>query len=543
MIDSMRKQAVIYCRVSSSKQTKVGDGLVSQETRCRDFARMKGYEVAKVFQDDVSGSLVARPGMTAMLAWLAKRRKIGAVVIIDDVSRLARGLEAHIELRASIAKAGGMLESPSIEFGEDSDAMLVENLLASVSQHQRQKNGEQTRNRMLSRVQNGYWPFQAPVGMKHVRASGRGMLLTRDEPVASVVQEALEGFATSRFETQAEVMRFLQDHPLFPKDSRGIVRHQRVVIMLRSTVYAGYVEAKKWGVSLRPGQHKGLISFETWQRIQDRMNGKSYAPRRRNLNADFPLRGHVACADCNTPLTACWSKGTHNHFPYYLCPKRGCESYGRSIRRATIEGEFEGLLQKVQPSDKLFRVARMMFKDIWDRQLANANTQAKAMGAQMAKVENDIAKLLERIVDASTPSVIAAYEERIGKLEAEKHLIRERIAKAGRPASRFDDALRTALDFLANPWNLWSSGGLEQRRAVLKLVFGGRLVYARNSGFRTTELSLPFKVLDDLAMGENRMARPKRFELLTPRFVVWCSIQLSYGRAPGRFNGQGYRRP
>ena len=25
------------------------------------------------------------------------------------------------------------------------------------------------------------------------------------------------------------------------------------------------------------------------------------------------------------------------------------------------------------------------------------------------------------------------------------------------------------------------------------------------------------------------LARPKRFELLTPRFVVWCSIQLSYG--------------
>jgi hypothetical protein len=30
------------------------------------------------------------------------------------------------------------------------------------------------------------------------------------------------------------------------------------------------------------------------------------------------------------------------------------------------------------------------------------------------------------------------------------------------------------------------------------------------------------------------MAHPKRFELLTPRFVVWCSIQLSYGCArPG----------
>src|ERR1035441_1722463 len=29
---------------------------------------------------------------------------------------------------------------------------------------------------------------------------------------------------------------------------------------------------------------------------------------------------------------------------------------------------------------------------------------------------------------------------------------------------------------------------------------------------------------------QKEMARPKRFELLTPRFVVWCSIQLSYGR-------------
>jgi hypothetical protein len=32
------------------------------------------------------------------------------------------------------------------------------------------------------------------------------------------------------------------------------------------------------------------------------------------------------------------------------------------------------------------------------------------------------------------------------------------------------------------------------------------------------------------------MARPKRFELLTPRFVVWCSIQLSYGRGLHREN-------
>lgn len=44
--------------------------------------------------------------------------------------------------------------------------MLVENLPASVSQHQRQKNGEQTRNRMRARVGAGYRCLKAPVGIR-----------------------------------------------------------------------------------------------------------------------------------------------------------------------------------------------------------------------------------------------------------------------------------------------------------------------------------------------------------------------------------------
>jgi DNA invertase Pin-like site-specific DNA recombinase len=165
-------QAVIYGRVSSIKQTTVGEGLRSQETRCREFARMKGYEVVAVFSDDVSGSLVERPGMKSMLAFLRKRRASGTVVIIDDISRLARGLQAHIELRQLIENAGGLLQSPSIEFGEDPDSQLVEHLIASVAQHQRQKNAEQTKNRMRSRVMNGYWVFQAPVGYRYAAIKG-----------------------------------------------------------------------------------------------------------------------------------------------------------------------------------------------------------------------------------------------------------------------------------------------------------------------------------------------------------------------------------
>jgi site-specific DNA recombinase len=541
MIGKEQRQAVIYCRVSSIKQTTVGDGLQSQETRCREFARMKGYEVVEVFRDDVSGSLTDRPGMKAMLAFIRKRRAHGPVVIIDDVSRLARGLQAHLEIRGMIANAGGTLESPSIEFGEDPDSILVENLLASVSQHQRQKNGEQTKNRMRARVMNGYWVFQAPTGYKWTRVTGRGKMLTRDEPAASVVQEALKGYASGRFETQADVMRFLQDNPLFPKDSTGSVRHQRVAVLLNQYAYAGYIEAPKWGVSLRPAQHEPLISFQTYQRIQDRLNGIIHAPRRKNVNEDFPLRGYVVCAHCGTALTACWSKGSNARYPYYLCPKRGCESYGKSIRRETLEGEFEELLQTAQPSEKLFRVATRMFRELWDHRVAQAAAQSKALGTQLVKIERHVSQLLERILDATVPSVIAAYENKVRDLEEQRLLIGERIKGGGRPARNFDEALRTALGFLSNPWNIWCSGSLEDRRTVLKLVFADRLRYTRNNGFRTTNLTLPFKVLGALTGAENEMARPKRFELLSgfrsgkigyPLYIVVLSISISRNIAP-----------
>ncbi len=530
MSPSESRQAVIYCRVSSIKQTKAGDGLHSQEIRCREFARMKGYGVLQVFCDDVSGSLIDRPGMKAMLAFIRKKRTGGTVVIIDDVSRLARGLEAHLELRAAIAKAGGVLESPSIEFGDDPDSRLVENLLASVSQHQRQKNGEQTMNRMKARVSNGYAVFAAPMGYEYARVSGRGKMLKPVEPVASIMREALEGFASGRFETQSDMGRFLEAHPLFPKDTNGKLRQNRVPQFLNQPAYAGYVEAPKWGVSLRPGQHEPLISFRTYQRIQERLNGVNRMPKRQNLDEDFPLRGFVLCADCGGALTSCWSTGKAARHPYYLCPRKGCASYGKSIRRADLEGRFEAILHTIQPSEALFRVARRLFKDLWDRRAAEAEGQAKALGAKLARIEKQVGQFLERIVESSVPSVIGAYEEKVRKLEEEKLLLREQMAGAGRSVRGFDETLRTALEFLSNPWNLWGTGQLSDRRTVLKLAFAERLVYSRDDGFRTAQLSLPFKMLSNNCGTENKMARPTGIEPVTPCLEGRCSIQLSYGR-------------
>jgi site-specific DNA recombinase len=93
--------------------------------------------------------------------------------------------------------------------------------------------------------------------------------------------------------------------------------------LLERAVYAGYVDAPKWGVSLRKGHHEPLISFATHERIQARLRGNANAPARKDINEDFPLRGFVLCDDCGEPMTSCWSKGRKKHYPYYLCDTPG----------------------------------------------------------------------------------------------------------------------------------------------------------------------------------------------------------------------------
>ncbi len=536
-----KQNAVVYCRVSDPKQTVNGHGLASQETRCREYAGYNGYTTKEVFHDDMTGGLAERPGIHAMVEFLNSRRDEQWTVIIDDITRWARDVEAHWALRHMVNATGAKLESPTLKFGEDADSIMLENLLATMSQHHRQKNAEQTKNRMRARTQNGYWVFQAPVGYRYKKVRGEGSVLVRDEPAATVITEALEGYASGRFDTQAEVKRFLEAHPCIPKTKAGYIRNQQVKDILTRVVYAGYIEVPNWGVTLREAKHDGFISFETHRKIQNRLQGKAKVPARKDINLDFPLRGFVTCGCCNTPLTAYWAKGRSQRYPYYQCPKKGCEVYGKPIKREMLEQEFADLLQDMKPSRELFELALDLFKHWWDDQENNAAQQAKATRKELTKIETKVEQFMERVVEADSPALITAYEQQITRLEERKAELSESIKKCGRPLHDFDGTFRTAFEFLGNPQKLWHSDRLEERRLVLKMAFADRLPYVRNEGFRTAPIALPFRVLQQLDDPNCKMARHLYLEPLRRPIggAASASPPLSSGRP--RPDGSGRR--
>ena len=523
------RKAVIYARVSTVVQTTKGHGIISQETRCREYAKGKGYEVVEVFADKaVSGSLIDRPGMSEMLAFLDANRDAGSFrVIIDDISRIARSISAHLALREAISATGAVLESPSVEFGEDSDSILVENLLASVSQHQRQKNAEQVRNRMRARMQNGYHTFFAPIGFKYEHVPGRGNMLTRDEPYASIIEEAMNGFASGRFASQAEVARFLESQPGFRKNRFGKVTKEDAKRILTRPLYAGLIQKAEWGIPLQEGQHDGLVSVETFDRIKQRLKETAYAPVRPDVSEAFVLRGSVACGCCGELLTSCFSKSkTGKRHPYYLCFNKACDMHRKSIRRDVIERDFDALLATMQPSRTLFDLLYRMMKKAWDMRLKTAGSMRKALDKEMATLKAQLSKLVDRLVETSSPSVVDALEGRIADLERQQLVLTEKRQNIGKPQGAFEEAFELAGTFLANPHKLWEKGDFTLRKTVLKLAFTRPIPYCRNEGFRTPEMALPFKALGAISGDASQMADRKGFE---PSRRLQTAYSLSRG--------------
>ena len=330
------RKALIYCRVSSRSQEKEGHGLESQETRCRQHAEARGYEVTAVFPDTITGGgdFMDRPGMVALLSFIDAQPGVPFVVIFDDLKRFARDTRFHLELRQSFRSRGATIECLNFKFDDTPEGEFMETLMAAQGTLERKQNGRQVTQKMQARMQNGYWIHDAPIGYRYETVRGRGKMLIPTPPLDRIIREAFEGYAQGRFQSQAEVKRFFESCPDFPRNKHGEIKQQRVTDILTQTVYCGHICSERYGLHWLKGQHEPLISVETFEKVQERRQGTAKAPKRKNIGKDFALRGFACCADCGVPFRSSWAKGRDRYYAYYLCQTSYCRVWCLSDHHA-----------------------------------------------------------------------------------------------------------------------------------------------------------------------------------------------------------------
>ena len=493
-------KALLYCRVSGKKQTRDGSGLHSQEYRCRQYADTKGYSVEAVFPDDVSGGgdFINRPGMVALLAYLDARPDERFVVIFDDLKRYSRETEFYLKLRRTMTERGAVLECLNFEFQDTPEGKFVETISVAAGTLEREQMARQNRQKAQARIEQGFSIRSVPpVGFKYAPYSGGGKILVHDEPHASIIRNALEGFASGQFQTQSEVVRYLESEPEFPKDRPdGTIVQQTVKRMLEQIMYGGYVAMPSWGVSMREAKHEGIVSKETFWRIQERLKQRPVKPARKDTSDDFPLRGAVSCAECGYSLTGGWSKGKYKHYAYYSCHHHGCDQRGKGIPKAKLETCFEEVLQSLQPTRQYLNLIKAMFVRAWNAQAKRLEAATKLHAARAREIEAEIGEVLDKMLEVSNPRALNAFEGRIAELEKKKLIALDKASKKPEPARPFEEMFELALRFLANPYDCWKIGGFEARSLVIRLAFSEPLSYVRDTGCLNTKKSSVFSLLE-----------------------------------------------
>jgi DNA invertase Pin-like site-specific DNA recombinase len=105
-----RQPAVGYVRVSTSKQVEEGGSLEEQRDALAFYAAANGLDLVAVHEDaGVSGARDQdrRPGLAAAIDSI--RTGEARVLLVRDLSRLARGLDLTGYLRVAVQKAGGVV--------------------------------------------------------------------------------------------------------------------------------------------------------------------------------------------------------------------------------------------------------------------------------------------------------------------------------------------------------------------------------------------------------------------------------------------------
>ena len=84
-------------------------------------------------------------------------------------------------------------------------------------------------------------------------------------------------------------------------------------------------------------------------------------------------------------------KGTLGLLSLYVCYHKGCDYYGKSIKRDVLESEFADLLKTMQPSTPVFNVVREMYKDAWESQAASVEQNAVSFKREAENVDKETA--------------------------------------------------------------------------------------------------------------------------------------------------------
>ncbi|NQV13389.1 MAG: recombinase family protein [Parcubacteria group bacterium] len=495
------RQGIVYARVSSKRQETEGSGLQSQEARCVSDLHAIGVPHNMTFSDSYTGGgdFMNRPAMRGLLAYIDAKPHKKFVVIFDDLKRFARDVEFHQGLRKAFRARDVVLRCLNYSFDDTPEGRFAEIIMAGQAELEREQNRRQVIQKQKARLEAGYWSFGSKKGYVMVKKAAHGKLAVPSDTEAQPLKEALEGFSKGTFVRRIDACKYLVEKG-FWKNQKPEKYIDNFTKILKESFYAGYIEYPKWEVERRIGKHEGIISLETFEINQKRLKKEAHNKRvRMDISNDFPLRNLVACDHCGEHLTAAWSKGREKRYPYYICHNKACEYYGKSIRKADIEGKFEEVLKKQKLKPQIKVLVTTVFDRVWKDTVSNLQNKEALLLKDKNKLEGKAQKLTDMIIASKSENIKKVYERQIEETANEIEEIKNESIRDVDLSIPYRTALDKATGLLENPHKYWQKLEVGEKQKLFYFIFEQKLPYNQNEGYRTAGITSYTRLFEDFA--------------------------------------------
>jgi len=290
-------KSVIYIRVSTTEQAKLGYSLKVQEESCLEYAKRNKYEVLRLFiEKGESAKTANRTEFKKLLEYINLKSDQIDSLIVFKLDRLSRDMADHTDIVKFLTQNNITLESATEAISQTPEGKLMRNVIASFAQFDNDQRSYRTRLGIHA-VKEGRYVWKAPLGYRNNKKDGEPSLIQTGENI--IIKKIFTDFV--RGKKQHEIIKDL-------KDIKITIPKQTINKILLNPVYIAKIKTSFFD-NLTKGDWKPIIDEIVFLKVQDMLAKKSPLYALKNIVADFPLRQFLKCPECNSKLTGSWSKG------------------------------------------------------------------------------------------------------------------------------------------------------------------------------------------------------------------------------------------
>lgn len=319
--------AVIYLRVSSPGQltghSPEGYSIEGQRKACEHYAASLGARIIREYvEPERTATNTRRQALQQMLAELGDVRP--TYVIFYDLSRVARDEPDAFWLLGQVKSHGAKLTSTREPVDDSPHGLLLFAIMAGVNAFRSRDDGEKVKLGLERKHADGGSHGPARLGYLNSResiAEGDIATITLDPERIGYIKLAFDLAATGDH-TITTITEVLEDAGLrtrgtHKRPSQPLSRSM-VHRILRDDYYTGIVTRN--GVK-RPGRHEALIDRDTFNRVQEVLDGHRASGDRSHSTATTSRAPSTAPAESGWAM-AVIAAGTVGVYDYFSCLSR-----------------------------------------------------------------------------------------------------------------------------------------------------------------------------------------------------------------------------